>query len=176
MWKDSCTIYSLTLISFAYPAACDGCKSHSLGSSQTEGDTQLYHLSINYSVLKSSFVSFSCSFGYAEPPSHRLRIKALVAGPRLSSIRGNKYYLWCSIRMMYWSWVLPHAEKYTLCVYVDHNEYEIAYKRTLFTFLYANREQARLVQEALVQRGLKQTKVYFAMRYWHPFTEEVRWL
>eukprot|EP01039_Chlorochromonas_danica_P000434 gene434-468_t len=33
--------------------------------------------------------------------------------------------------------------------------------------------QAQLVQEALVSRGFSNAKCYFAMRYWHPFTENV---
>ena len=39
---------------------------------------------------------------------------------------------------------------------------------------HTHRAQADLVQAALKQRGFEQTKCYFAMRYWHPFTEEVR--
>lgn len=35
------------------------------------------------------------------------------------------------------------------------------------------REQAELVQTALRNRGLSNTRCYFAMRYWHPYTEEV---
>ena len=35
------------------------------------------------------------------------------------------------------------------------------------------REQAKLVQDTLRRRGFEQAKTYFAMRYWHPFTEEV---
>lgn len=38
---------------------------------------------------------------------------------------------------------------------------------------HTHRAQADLVQAALKQRGFEQTKCYFAMRYWHPFTEEV---
>jgi len=37
----------------------------------------------------------------------------------------------------------------------------------------SRRAQADLVRAALKQRGFEQTKTYFAMRYWHPFTEEV---
>lgn len=43
----------------------------------------------------------------------------------------------------------------------------------LSTFLFNYREQARLVQETLQQKGFTQAKCYFAMRYWHPFTDEV---
>lgn len=35
------------------------------------------------------------------------------------------------------------------------------------------RSQAQLVEEVLKQKGFTDTKCYFAMRYWHPFTEEV---
>jgi ferrochelatase len=34
------------------------------------------------------------------------------------------------------------------------------------------REQASLIQSALSERGFD-SKCYFAMRYWHPYTEEV---
>ena len=33
--------------------------------------------------------------------------------------------------------------------------------------------QANLIQSALQQRGLRDAKCYFAMRYWNPYTEEV---
>ena len=33
--------------------------------------------------------------------------------------------------------------------------------------------QANLIQSALQQRGLRNAKCYFAMRYWNPYTEEV---
>jgi protoheme ferro-lyase len=42
-------------------------------------------------------------------------------------------------------------------------------------FCCAIREQASLVQEALRQKGFAQARCYFAMRYWHPYTDEVRW-
>lgn len=35
------------------------------------------------------------------------------------------------------------------------------------------REQSDLVQAALQKRGLTDAKCYFAMRYWHPYTDEV---
>ena len=35
------------------------------------------------------------------------------------------------------------------------------------------REQSLLVEQSLQQRGYANAKCYFAMRYWHPFTEEV---
>lgn len=34
------------------------------------------------------------------------------------------------------------------------------------------RAQAQLVEDALRAKGLSQAKCYFAMRYWHPYTEE----
>jgi protoporphyrin/coproporphyrin ferrochelatase len=33
--------------------------------------------------------------------------------------------------------------------------------------------QAQLIQQSLRDRGFDNTKCYFAMRYWHPFTEDV---
>mmetsp|Transcript_103541 Transcript_103541/g.203000 ORF Transcript_103541/g.203000 Transcript_103541/m.203000 type:complete len:514 (+) Transcript_103541:23-1564(+) len=35
------------------------------------------------------------------------------------------------------------------------------------------REQSRLVEDALRKKGFERTRCYFAMRYWHPFTDEV---
>ena len=34
------------------------------------------------------------------------------------------------------------------------------------------REQSELVQDALRRRGFEEARCYFAMRYWHPYTEE----
>jgi hypothetical protein len=36
-----------------------------------------------------------------------------------------------------------------------------------------HREQSRLVEETLRRKGFEQARCYFAMRYWHPFTEDV---